>query len=67
MTRNVTPMIHVPDVRATMEWYQSIGFRAVRWNDEDGVIDWAMLTFGEGTVMFNIGGKHPVLLWHAGF
>jgi len=57
MTRNVTPMIHVPDVRATMEWYQSIGFTAVRWNDEDGIIDWAMLTFGEGTVMFNIGGK----------
>jgi uncharacterized glyoxalase superfamily protein PhnB len=57
MTRNVTPMIHVPDVRATMEWYQSIGFTAVRWNDEEGVVDWALLTYGEGTVMFNIGGK----------
>jgi hypothetical protein len=57
MTRNVTPMIHVPDVRAAVEWYQSIGFTAVRWNEEDGVMDWAMLSFGEGVVMFNAGGK----------
>jgi predicted lactoylglutathione lyase len=29
-------MIHVPDVRATMDWYASIGFKVVRYNEEDG-------------------------------
>jgi predicted lactoylglutathione lyase len=29
MTKNVVPMIHVPDVRATVEWYESIGFQIV--------------------------------------
>src|SRR5689334_9093787 len=57
MARNVTPMIHVPDVRAAMEWYQSIGFTAVRWNDQDGYMDWVLLSFGNGNVMFNEGGK----------
>jgi len=28
-TQRVRPMIHVPDVRATMDWYQSIGFEVV--------------------------------------
>ena len=31
--RHVVPMIHVPDVRATVDWYQSIGFRAVVMSD----------------------------------
>ena len=50
-------MIHVPDVRATMKWYESVGFTIESTNECDGVIDWAMLTFGEGRVMFNAGGK----------
>lgn len=29
MTRKVVPMIHVPDVRATVDWNESIGFTAV--------------------------------------
>ncbi len=29
MSKNVVPMIHVPDVRATVDWYQSIGFHTV--------------------------------------
>ena len=57
MTRNVTPMIHVPDVRAAVEWYRSIGFEAIRWNDQDGHMDWALLSFGKGEVMFNEGGQ----------
>jgi hypothetical protein len=57
MARRVMPMVHVPDVRATMEWYQAIGFTVVNFNEEDGVIDWAMLSFGDGTVMFSAGGQ----------
>jgi predicted lactoylglutathione lyase len=26
MAENVVPMIHVPDVRATADWYKAIGF-----------------------------------------
>ena len=50
-------MIHVPDVRATVEWYTSIGFTLVRQNDEDGQINWAKLSHGNSEVMFDAGGK----------
>ena len=53
----VVPMIHVPDVRATMEWYASIGFTVVRCNEEDGQVDWALLTFGSSELMLSLGGK----------
>jgi uncharacterized glyoxalase superfamily protein PhnB len=57
MPQTVVPMIHVPDVRATVEWYTSIGFNLVRQNDAHGVIDWAKVSFGNSEVMFNAGGK----------
>jgi uncharacterized glyoxalase superfamily protein PhnB len=50
-------MIHVPDIRATIEWYKSIDFAVIGTNEEDGELNWAMLSFGEGQVMFNIGGR----------
>jgi len=49
-------MIHVPDVAATVEWYRSVGFELISTNDDDGKPDWALLSFGEGQVMFNAGG-----------
>ena len=41
-------MIHVPDVKATAEWYVSIGFeiRNVNRECDDGEIDWALLRLG---------------------
>ena len=57
MPGTVTPMIHVPDIKATMEWYKAIGF-AVRSTDEEyGELHWALLSFGDGHVMFNAGGR----------
>jgi len=53
----VTPMIHVPDVRAAVEWYTAIGFTLRRANEPDGQMDWALLSFGGGAVMFNEGGR----------
>jgi uncharacterized glyoxalase superfamily protein PhnB len=50
-------MIHVPDVRATVDWYTSIGFKLDRQNEEDGEINWAKLTFGNSEVMFQSGGE----------
>lgn len=57
--RHLVPMIHVPDVRATVDWYESIGFRAVNTYDNgtpDG-LSFAILAFGNGQVMFNQGGE----------
>jgi uncharacterized glyoxalase superfamily protein PhnB len=51
-------MIHVPDVLATVEWYQNIGFTVdnTYGNESDG-LSFAMLSFGDSQVMFNQGGK----------
>lgn len=59
MPKRVTPMIHVPDVRATVEWYQSIGFEVVETYDNgtpDG-LSFGILSFGNSHVMFNQGGE----------
>ena len=54
-------MIHVPDVRATADWYASIGFRVVDIGKEDGREDgeavWALLALGDGRVMLSAGGR----------
>ena len=59
MPKIVVPMIHVPDVRATVEWYQSIGFDTVNTYDNgtpDG-LSFAIMSFGDSRVMFNQGGE----------
>lgn len=58
MPQSAVPMIHVPDVRATAEWYGSIaGFTLVRVNEEDGEMNWALLRYGNADVMLSAGGK----------
>ncbi len=57
MPERVVPMIHVPDVAATVDWYSLIGFKAIRHNEEDGKINWALLSFGSSELMLNAGGK----------
>jgi len=32
--QQVTPMIHVPDVSATVAWYESIGFSVLGRNED---------------------------------
>ena len=59
MSKTLVPMIHVPDVRATVEWYQSIGFDTLNTYDNgtpDG-LSFAIMSFGDGQVMFNQGGQ----------
>ena len=55
--QSVTPMIHVPDVLATVRWYASIGFTVLDTGDDDGQTVWAALSFGRGEVMFSAGGR----------
>src|SRR6267378_3375725 len=57
MSQTVVPMIHVPDVRATVDWYTSIGFTLVRQGEKDGELVWAKLIFGNSELMLNAGGK----------
>lgn len=58
MAEKVLPMIHVPDVRATVDWYQNIGFKVIdTYGNEGEGLSFAMLSFGSGEVMFNQGGQ----------
>jgi len=59
MNQKVVPMIHVPDVRATVDWYQSIGFNVVTTygNETENELSFAMVSFGDREVMFNQDGE----------
>ena len=57
MTTTLTPMVHVPDVRAAAGWYQRIGFTVLATHPDEGELDWALLALGEGRLMFSEGGK----------
>src|SRR4026209_543377 len=57
MAEKVVPMIHVPDVRATVDWYKSIDFHAVQTYEDGGDgLSFAIMSFGRGQVMLNSGG-----------
>lgn len=58
MSKRVVPMIHVPDVRATVDWYKDIGFEVVETYGRDGPgLSFAVMSFGATQVMFNQGGR----------
>jgi uncharacterized glyoxalase superfamily protein PhnB len=58
LTGRVTPMIHVPDVSATVEWYKNIGFTvSATYGNERGGISFAVLSFGSSMVYFSQGGR----------
>jgi uncharacterized glyoxalase superfamily protein PhnB len=56
--RAATPMIHVPDVRATAAWYETIGFTVVEtFGDGGGGLSFAILSAGNTRLMLNQGGS----------
>ena len=59
MNQKVVPMIHVPDVRATVDWYESIGFNVVAkyGNETADELSFAIVSFGSSEVMFNQCGE----------
>jgi uncharacterized glyoxalase superfamily protein PhnB len=58
MKKKVVPMLHVPDVGRTVDWYRDIGFDVtVTYDDPGGGSSFALVSFGTGEVMFNSGGK----------
>ena len=53
-----TPMIHVPDVRATAAWYETIGFTLLETYDDGGEgLSFAILAAGNTRLMLNQGGR----------
>ena len=64
--RKGIPMINVPDVAETLDWYVSIGFKELGRYGEDGKINWGMLSFGGAELMLSVNGtrgRHDVGLW----
>lgn len=57
MTTKIVPMIHVPDVASTVDWYMSIGFKVIDIGELDGDAAWALVSLGDGRLMFSTGGK----------
>jgi uncharacterized glyoxalase superfamily protein PhnB len=55
--KRVRPMLRVPDVAATVEWYRTVGFVLLETNEDDGEIDWALLSYGDGQIMLSAGGE----------
>jgi hypothetical protein len=49
-------MIRVPEVRAAVTWYRSIGFELEGQHETDGEVDWAGLFLGDAYVMLVPGG-----------
>lgn len=64
--RHSAPMIRVPDVAATLDWYKSIGFKEAGRNEDDGFVNWGMLSLGKADLMLTTDGNlglHDVSLW----
>jgi uncharacterized glyoxalase superfamily protein PhnB len=56
--RAATPMIHVPDVRATAAWYETIGFTVLETFGDGGEgLSFAILLAGNTRLMLNQGGR----------
>ena len=59
------PMFAVPDMRATVAWYESIGFTIDDTYEDSGEMTWAQISFG--TAEFALTGSSPaprqVSLW----
>ena len=63
----VQPMMRVPNVRETIEWYRAIGFELEGAHEIDTDVGWAGMSFGGAYLMFVPRGAatvdHLVSLW----
>jgi cytohesin len=60
------PMIYVPDVARALDWYVSIGFQEIARYEDDGLVNFGMVSFGKAELMLNMHGKagpHDASLW----
>jgi ankyrin repeat protein len=63
--RKGVPMIRVPDIAQTLDWYTSIGFTEIGRVRNGTSVDWGMASFGKAQLMFMPGKADPqaVRLW----
>jgi ankyrin repeat protein/catechol 2,3-dioxygenase-like lactoylglutathione lyase family enzyme len=64
--KKTVPMFSVRDMRATVKWYESIGFSVHDRYEDGGDLMFARLTFGDGELTLSPGGKtgpREVSLW----
>lgn len=75
--RKGVPMISVPDIAETLKWYVSLGFKEVNRYEDDGIVNFGMLSFGNAALMLRLEpwgpegryqqagkvGPHDVSLW----
>ena len=66
MTKQVTPMLCVADVDATVAWFQSLGFTLEERYPPTGAMSWAALSFGKVWFMVQPRVARPreqIALW----
>jgi uncharacterized glyoxalase superfamily protein PhnB len=62
----IVPMLAVPDVAQALDWYTSIGFKEVARYEDDGLVNFGMVSFGGAELMLTMHGqrgRHDVTLW----
>ena len=57
MRQQVVPMLHVYDMRATVLFYEGLGFSTAETYDDEGELTFAVMNFGNSSVMLNSGGS----------
>src|SRR6185312_1820502 len=64
--KRLAPMIPVPDIAATLDWYKSIGFDEVSRYSDGALVTFGMVRYGSGQILINGSGKagdHDTTLW----
>jgi hypothetical protein len=56
VSKSVT-MIYVPDVARALDWCASIGFKELARYDDDGLVNFGMVAFGQAELMLNMHGR----------
>jgi ankyrin repeat protein/catechol 2,3-dioxygenase-like lactoylglutathione lyase family enzyme len=62
----IVPSISVPDVAQALDWYTSIGFKEVARYEDDGLVNFGILSFGNAELTVGMDGQpgeHDVSLW----
>ena len=54
---SLSPMIYVPDVAATLAWYVSIGFTETARYEDNGLVNFGVVTLGKAEILINSNGK----------
>ncbi|MFN7938500.1 MAG: ankyrin repeat domain-containing protein [Bryobacteraceae bacterium] len=53
---SVNPMIYVPNVADALKWYVSIGFTETARYEENGLVNFGIVTFGKAEILVNMHG-----------